>query len=353
MNNNLPVEVKRGILRIPKEKKEKIVKVAKAIGYAGIVTAGMGMAWIGGPTLLGLMSLPAFGVGTIGFAKNTVVRVAKDSLFGIRQGSKTAHIEQVSLGLEQLSLQRKVNKMFKNEKTPTIQKYKKGGLMALQTLMMLQREKEILENNPKIQKENGIYSKKYQTVTHGINIDNMKLLDQMGYIKIENDSVKKESYLIFERLGFGQRKDVANVMKAIATRNKEEKQSLKKEMHTLDIKITDKPIDIKELYDLYNNNKKQMKRFQAIFGKNGILSNSNIDIQKDQFGKEQLIYDAKKSFIERIEEEYAKKKIDEDIKNRIDVRDSLTYEKQVENMKQWEEKSQQNLNDINNQIERE
>ncbi len=265
MNNNLPVEVKKGFFNLPHDKKEKLKRTAKAVGYAGILATGLGMAFVGGATIIGFSSIPALVAGTLGVAKNTLIRVDNDSLFGIRQGSKVAHIEQVSIGVKQLGLQRKINEMFKNEKTPTIQKYKKGGLMALQTLMMLQREKEMLEKNPNTQKENGLYLKKYQTVTHGINIDNMKLIEQMGYIKIESDSVKKESYLIFERLGIGQRKDVRNIMKAIFTGNKEEKKSLKREMHTLDVKITDKPINIEELYEMYNKDKKTMKRFQAIF----------------------------------------------------------------------------------------
>lgn len=333
MSNNLPMQVKKGFLNISKEQKKKVGRFFKAIGYAGLFTASFGVMWVAGPSLISLLSLPALGAGTIGVAKNSIINTSPDSLFGIRQGRNVAHIEQVSVGVDQIKLKSKINEMLKNEKSSTIKRYKKGGLMALQTLIMLEKEKNLLKKNPKAKNENGLYSKNYQTITHGINIDNMKLLEELGYIKIESDEVKKESYLILERLGFGQGKEVGKVIKALLTRNKEEKKSLKREMHTLKFKVTDKSIDIEELYNLYNKDKKRMKRFQAIFGKNGVLATENIDVIKDEDGVSTISYDAPKSFVQRITEEQKAKKKSKEFKDAIDVKDTLTYQKQNEYIK--------------------
>lgn len=341
MSNNLPVEVKKGFLNIQKDKKEKIIKATKAIVYAGVLTAGFGLAWGGGSTVLGLLSIPTLGAGTIGFLRNTLIKTYSDSLFGIRQGRKVAHIEQNSLGIDQIKLQTKMKELFKDEKSSTKEKYKKGGLMALQTLIMLEREKMALEKDPKIENEKGVYKKNYKTVTHGINIENMKLLEELGYIKIESDIVKKESYLIIEKLGFGQGKEIRKLVKAIITGNSKEKKSIKKEMHTLDFKITDKNIDIEELYKLYNTNKQKMKRFQALFSKNGILATKNIDIQKDEYGVPYIRYDSNKSFVQRVEDEKVTKTEQQSLRDRVNVKDDLSYQKQAEIAETWKSQPEQ------------
>ena len=350
MSNNLPVEVKSGFLNITEDGKEKIKRTAKAIGYAGIVVASGGVILFSG-AVAGLLAMPPLVAGIMGFAKNTVIKISKDSLFGIRKGRNEYNLEQSSLGMDQIKLRRRIKELFKGEESPVKRRYEIGGLMALQTLLVLQKEKMELEKNPKVKNEEGVYSQKYQTVTHGINIENIKLLEELGYLKVEKETFKKQSYLILERLGFGQSKEVGEVLKAVATFNKDKKKSLKKDFHTLDLKVTDKPINIEEMYQMYKDNPKKMKRFNAIFGKKGILANKSIDIQTDSRGMPQIVYDAKKPFIQRIEEEQTRRE-QEDFRERIDVRDNLSYQMQAQKAEEYrkqQEKATQDLQELNNE----
>ena len=64
----------------------------------------------------------------------------------------------------------------------------KAGMMALQTLVGFSRYKENLKHSDYELGENGekIYLQKISTVTHGINLKTLKMLEDLGYIKIDS-----------------------------------------------------------------------------------------------------------------------------------------------------------------------
>ena len=171
-----------------------------------------------------------------------------------------------------------------------------------------------------------MYSKKYEIKTHGINIKNMKLLEDLGYLTIDEDIVENNSLLIMERIGFGQLKEARKAIKAKITGNKDAQKVLQKKMHKLSFRITDKPIDFQELYDLCNNSneKGKISRFKAIFDKKrGILAKFNLDVQTDEEGFSRIIYNANEPFVRRIEEQKGEEQHSEiqEFRERLDAKD--------------------------------
>lgn len=205
----------------------------------------------------------------------------------------------------------------------------KGGMMALQTLVGFSRWKENLKYSDFEIGENGekIYLQKISTVTHGINLKTLQMIEDLGYIKIDSMEDKfrynvvdkvlgrnprgLQKLLIVEKLGFRNYSDLKKILKAGVKRDKDTLDSMRKNFSKVTFRLTDKPIDFEELYmkscDLNKvEDKKEriaLKRLSIIFdNKQGILATKNIDIGKDAFGRNIIKYGTPQSFGKRVQQ---------------------------------------------------
>lgn len=169
----------------------------------------------------------------------------------------------------------------------------------------LQRFKqEFSDKDKKTQKtkdgKNNVYGTIFSTKTHSINIDIFKALDELGYIQIESLKDKNESYLILEKLGFRQIKEAKKAIKAKIFRKKTKEYP--KQMQEIKFKITDKPIDLNEIYIRYKEDKKN-EALRKLYTIIWALRNNAVDIKTDKLGIPIIDYEAEKSIQRRIESE--------------------------------------------------
>lgn len=196
----------------------------------------------------------------------------------------------------------------------------KAAMMGLQTLVGFSRYKENLKGTDYEEGENGekIYCEKISIHTHRINLKTLKMIEDLGYIKI--DSIKdrlnrkgeyqeKKKLLILEKLGFRNYEDLKRIAIATLKGDRKTLESMKKTFKKVTFRLTDKEIDFEELYRKSANissitDKKEqiaLRRLSAIFdNKQGILSTKNIDIGKDSFGRDVIKYNTKESFGQRV-----------------------------------------------------
>lgn len=221
----------------------------------------------------------------------------------------------------------------------------KAGMMGLQTLVGFSRYKENLKNSDYEIGENGekIYCQKISTVTHGINLKTLQMIEKLGYIKIDSEEEKfkqnpinkilgkspkgMEKLLIMEKLGFRNYSDLKKIAIAGITGDKQTLNSMKKTFKKITFRLTDKPIDFEQLYTKTMNLDKieekneriALKRLAAIFdNKQGILATKNIGIEKDSFGRDIIKYNTPEPFGNTVE----RKLKNQQLKNN-DFRDSL------------------------------
>lgn len=339
-NTNLPISVNNKLQNRIKNKIPRLKEISKKIGkcilYGGISFAGLGVAVIGGPALMPL-GFASLGIGIAREYQNLLYRNQSDLMFSTR---KILHKNSTLISQDPF----RFDIMGKMKDFSAIEK---GSLMALQTLIGLQRYKKQLENKIKEPSDMpgiNIYSKKFHTQTHGINIKNMKALEKLGYIKIDNNlenSESKRKLILFERLGFGETKAVKNIVKAALKGDKKFLESSKKEIQTVEFRLTDKPINFEELYELCNNRQEDnqlrtpARRLATIFDKNyGLLKTQSIDIQMDSYGMPTIVYNAKKSFANEMENNKVKSK-------KPSIRDTLKYIPQNENQLENENTKEQ------------
>ena len=342
-NTNLPVKVNNNLIDKFRKSQPQIIEKAKRVGKVALWT---------GVTGVGVMTLPfsvplsigAISVGTFRAYFNAISRNSSDIMFSSRKiiGKDSIKISQDFLRPDVAS------------KMIGYNSYEIGSMMALQTLVGLERYKRELEGTQKeIGNKDGIniYSKKFELFTHGINIKNMELLEKLGYIKIDSSEPRMKKNL-FGKEGFGNFKDVLNIAKMTIKGDKEGLEKEKRVMHNIEFRLTDKHIDFEELYNLCNSEEKTpAKRLGAIFNKKrGLLAKRPIDIQYDKYGMPRIKYHVKQSFAEKIEQQTPIKQSiqTENLKDRINYRDKFTDEKQQE----IADKFMQNEN-IKNEIENE
>lgn len=221
----------------------------------------------------------------------------------------------------------------------------KAGMMGLQTLVGFSRYKENLKNSDYEIGENGekIYCQKISTVTHGINLKTLQMIEKLGYIKIDSEEEEfkqnpinkilgkspkgMEKLLIMEKLGFRNYSDLKKIAIAGITGDKQTLNSMKKTFKKITFRLTDKPIDFEQLYTKTMNLDKiedkneriALKRLAAIFdNKQGILATKNIGIEKDSFGRDIIKYNTPEPFGNTVE----RKLKNQQLKNN-DFRDSL------------------------------
>lgn len=206
----------------------------------------------------------------------------------------------------------------------------KAGMMGLQTLVGFSRYKENLKGADYEIGENDekIYCQKFSTVTHGINLKTLKMIEDLGYIKIDSMDEKfrkniidgilgreargLRKLLIAEKLGFRNYGDLKKMAVATLKGDKATLESMKKNFSKVTFRLTDKPIDFDELYRKSANiseikDKKEqtaLRRLSIIFdNKQGIFATRNIDIGKDNFGRDIIKYNTKESLGKRIDRE--------------------------------------------------
>lgn len=238
----------------------------------------------------------------------------------------------------------------------------KAGMMGLQTLVGFSRYKENLKGADYEIGEDGekIYCQKFSTVTHGINLKTLKMIEDLGYIKIDQVEEKfrkniidgilgreprgLRKLLIAEKLGFRNYGDLKKIAISTLKGDKETLESMKKNFSKVTFRLTDKQIDFDELYRKSANiseikNKKEqtaLRRLSIIFdNKQGIFATRNIDIGKDNFGRDIIKYNTNEPLGKRVERQKVIEKFE-----KMNFRDSLS--KNV-NAKGLEQRAMDNL----------
>ncbi len=300
-NDNLPVKQSSRWLSL--ENKRNLRRFSSKVDRIGKIGASVAIAFVGlvGTVVFPLPVASAIGTGVSILALTAAANLAifkkeDDLLFVTRKNlsGKTA-ISQDSLDFRGFSLMKGFSPA------------EKGALMGVQALVGLERFKQEFQDKKvkKVPSKDGrsnVYKPVFVTSTHGINIKTFESLEKLGYIEIESLKDLRKSYLIFEKLGFGQTKEAYKSAKSVITgKNKE----LRKQIKRIKFRLTDKPFDFEEVYEHYldvkdtkegNLERKPLKRLGIIFD---ILEKRNIDIQRDNLGIPFINYKATSSFAAR------------------------------------------------------
>ena len=356
-NDNLPMKQEKQLVDLKTQKNitdilKKSGKVISSLGIAGGAILIGGTVAIVAPAVAPVVSTLALMGATISSAKalSNIVYKSEPSLTFV---SKKSTDGTISIFQDALSLPSYLRGISIADK---------ASIMGLQTLIGFQRFKADCKVNgtPTIQSNDKmVYEQKFSTVTHSVNLNNLKALADAGYIEIleEQEEVhriegiekalrikprKMKSLLIMEQIGFANISGIKKTFSAFLSGDKEKLESMKKTMKKVTFRLTDKEINFEDIYKKINGyepyeneeEKKNLKRLRTIFGNGnsrvpGVLSDramlqedgakcmdrkSKIDIHYDKFGRPVLEYDAKESFGEKIDREYGVKKIDRNLK---------------------------------------
>ena len=299
VNNKLPIVKKRNQNRM----KETIKRVGKITLSAGLALSGFAISTIGGPvaTILGggIYIISATNAG-----KNIIFKKPnKDSMFVTSKNSKgETSLSQDSTDFRTM---RKLRGLGLQEK---------GALMGLEMLVGMQNYKQQFSDQEKRTEpaqngENNVYEPIFKTVTHGINIKTIEALEKMGYLEIEEKNLKNQSILFFEKMQFGQYKQATENLFAKLTSDKEKLKAVQKQMYEIKFKLTDKPLNLEEIYQSYLESKST--RGNAPLKRIGIimeaLKNKNIDIEINDLGENVIKTNSKESFANRMQKQFESK----------------------------------------------
>lgn len=328
-NNSLKEIGKRAVPKIT----DGVKRIGKIAGWGTLGLLGFGTMAIGSTPLILIGGTVA--IGSFTRAGMNVLYKTEPSLMFV---SKKKNGERRIFQDTRLSLASKMKNYNAIEK---------AGMMGLQTLVGFSRWKENLKGADYEEGKNGekIYCEKISTVTHGINLKTLKMIEDLGYIKIDamEEKFKKnildsilnreprglQTLLIAEKIGFKNYDDIKKIARAILRRDKKTLEGMKKTFQKVTFRLTDKEIDFEELYEKSANiaglkDKKEqiaLRRLSAIFdNKQGILSTKNIDIGKDNFGRDVIKYNTKETFGNRM----ARKRSMEQNYEALKFRNSLT-----------------------------
>lgn len=336
--NEIPEDVKSILPVVQKDKEllkegnradllRRIKKIAKgaAFGVAALTVASVGSAVIPylvpgvigtgiatGITIGGMLT----GVkGLFDSAKNAIYREEPDLMFVTKRNTDG------SIGIYQNT---KLN-LAEHMKEYEIEE--KAAMMQLQGLVGFSRYKDALAANSSYTvRPDGtkVYDQLFSTKTHSVNLRTFDAMEKLGIIEIvkKDDKVgrtlftrkpkEKKSLLIFEKMGFANKKALNEIKDAIKNRDRAALESKKRRMEKWTFKMTDKPINFAELYAKYQGlipcesveEKKAVRTFCMLFNsKHGILTQKNIDIGKDKFGRDVLVYDVEENFAARTDKE--------------------------------------------------
>lgn len=306
-NTNLPVEVKRNL---PIEQKRENKRTINGIKRIGKVALNLGIALSGG-ILTSVVSGPIAGVigtglwmyGGVNAGINAIYNKQKDSMFITNRNLRG-----------ELTLSQDSTNIRAFTKLRGLAPQEKAAVMGLEMLVGLQNYQQQYEDQgrkkaPAENSDNNVYGQVFRTVTHSLNIKTMEALEKLGYIQIEkNEPTNRKSTLLFERLEFKQYKEVKEILKAAVTFDREGIKQYQKQMNEIKFRITDKPLDLDEIYEQYldvkdtrgnNPMRKPIRRIGILLD---ALKNKNIDVQTDEIGKKKINYNAEKPFAKRLEE---------------------------------------------------
>ena len=310
MTNNLPMKVDKAELAI--ENKRNLARINEGLKRVGKI-ALQGVVAFGGLTVAAISAAPVLTTLGLGTGIYSTYRALYNCLF--KTYSDMMFTTKTKLNGETAIYQDATNIKVLS-KMKGFEPHEKAALMGLQNFVGLQRYKQKFSDKNMISSiskdgKNQVYDKIFSTVTHGVNIKTFKALESLGYIQIESLKDKNNKVLVAERLGFGQYKEAAESMKAVLTNNQEEKKKYMKQKQKIGFKLTDKPLDLNELYKEYldvkntrgnNPRRKDVKRIGIILE---ALKDRNIDIKSDKLGIPTINYNSEKSLAKRIEQEKA------------------------------------------------
>ncbi len=351
-NDNLPIKQNNGLLSI--ENKRNLKRLSSNVDRIGKIGASIAIAFAGlvGTVVFTIPVASAIGTGVSVLALTTAANLAifkkdEDLLFVTRKNlSGQTTISQDALDFRGVSLMKGFS--------PS----EKGALMGLQALVALERFKQEFQDKhikkvPSKDGKSNVYKPVFVTSTHGINIKTFESLEKLGYIEIESLKDVRKSYLIFEKLGFGQTKDAYKSAKSVFIgKNKE----LRKQIKKIKFRLTDKPFDFEKVYEHYltvkdtkgeNPERKPLKRLGIIFD---ILEKRNIDIQRDELKIPFINYKSPVSFATRKKADRVARLSRDDFSKRIEDVDINTPDRIAEQelMKKKRDKLEDSLNHILN-----
>ena len=333
-SNNLPilkekqplsVILKRSIPRLH----DGLINGAKILGYTAGSLAFLSAYALGAPlpVMLGFIACTTGGLNHALYRKVPSLMFVSSRAFGQTRITQNTSISDIIKLREYDSAE-------------------KGSLMALQTLIGFSRMKDELQGTSYTMEDGQkVYTSKMYTITHGINIKNLKMLENLGYIKIDSieeefksglgailpgQPKKKPTLLIMEKLGFGNFDDVRKIAKAFITRDTQTLESMTKQFEKVSFRLTDKQIDFEDLYAKFNNEKPYennkertaIRRFGLLFDKTrGLFATKGIDIKNDRFNRPYIDYHPQESFAARLEKvfeiqrEQREEELDEEDRN--------------------------------------
>lgn len=284
---------------------DSIRRVGKIIGAGAVSFVGLGM--LVAPGMLPL-NIAGFGVLTGGItrlAQNVNLKVEPNLLFGSKKVDDEILIFQDPANIRLAS------------RMAGYENYEKAAMMGMQTLIGLSRYKDNLKDSSFEIGEDGqkIYSQKFATVTHSINLDNLKYLEDLGYIKIDSTEEtfkgktldekltalgskdgKVKSYLIMEKLGFGNFGGVKDAFKAMRSKDEKVKDENREIMKKVTFRLTDKPLDFEEIANFSNPKVRKSLSPEKRLAVNRLASMSRImrgrkiEVEKDAFGRDTIKY---------------------------------------------------------------
>ena len=333
-SNNLPIlkekqplslALKRSIPRLH----DGLIRGAKILGYTTGSLAFLSAYALGAPlpVMLGFIACTTGGLNHALYRKVPSLMFVSSRAFGQTRITQNTSISDIIKLREYDSAE-------------------KGSLMALQTLIGFSRMKDELQGTSYTMEDGQkVYTSKMYTITHGINIKNLKMLENLGYIKIDSieeefksglgailpgQPKKKPTLLIMEKLGFGNFDDVRKIAKAFITRDTQTLESMTKQFEKVSFRLTEKQIDFEDLYAKFNNEKPYennkertaIRRFALLFDKNrGLFATKGIDIKLDRFSRPYIDYHPQESFVARQEKAFEiqrmqrEEKLDEEDRN--------------------------------------
>lgn len=311
--NNLPAKV--GIRSIF-ENNPSFGKFADSLRRTGVIM-GSSLAILAG---LGITAAPLPGAAIVGwgmfaagltkFAENVTLKTEPTLLFGSKKQG------------DEIGIYQNVLNFSDSTRMTGYDSIEKMSMMGIQTLVGLSRYKQNLKDTPFELDDNGetrIYSQKFATLTHGINLENFKALEALGYIKIDSINSQfeaksvdekiaaltakkgepKRSYLLIEKIGFGNWTGAKNAVKAILSGDKKQKENNSVEMQKISFRLTDKPIDFEEIKQFKNPQYRKSlppelaKAASKIGMMARVMEKRELDIKKDSFGRDVIKYPAR------------------------------------------------------------
>ena len=306
---NLPIEVKpKAMLAdypIIGKTWDSLKRATAILGSSVTMVAGLGLTVVPFPGSA-VLGYGVFGAGLARFAQNVTLKTEPTLLFGTKKQGDEIGIYQDLMDIGTSS------RMIGYDNL------EKMAMMGVQTLVGFSRYKQNLKDTPFEIDENGqkIYSQKFSTLTHGINLENIKALETLGYIKIDSMTSQfepksldekiaaltkkkdepKRSYLLMEKIGFGNWAGARAAVKAMLFGNEKDKENNSKEMQKVSFRLTDKPIDFEEIKRFRDPKyrKSLPPEMARAAGKIGmmarVMDNRKLSVEKDAFGRDYMKY---------------------------------------------------------------